>query len=178
VPFLCLDPIFTGQTVNRVTPDKVSPNKLESKQQMRCWSITGIGRRPASDFRRQKWRKPLRCQATKVFGLTTVRASRQFNQRLSSTSVRRVGSSARRDLTLRFLIRTRAACAGIDSRRERCSGAQAETKKVHEIIYDPEPTQPCPHDAEGPLPSTPSPQDHEQLGGFQAERCIFADYSP
>ena len=69
--------------------------------QMSRWSSTWIGRRPPSDFQRQKWRKPLRCQATKVLGLTKVRASRQLKQRLSSTSVRRVGLSARRALTLR-----------------------------------------------------------------------------
>src|SRR5271166_6172702 len=34
-------------------------------------------------------------------GLTTIKASRQLNQRLSSTSARRVGLSARRGLTLR-----------------------------------------------------------------------------
>ena len=43
----------------------------------------------------------MRCQATKVLALTRVKASRQLNQRLSSTSVRRVGLSARRGWTLR-----------------------------------------------------------------------------
>ena len=60
-----------------------------------------MGRRPAPDFQRQKRRKPLRCQVTKVLGRTMVNASCQLNQRLSSTSVSRVGLSARRGLTLR-----------------------------------------------------------------------------
>jgi hypothetical protein len=78
----------------------------------------------------------LRCQATKVVGLTTVRASRQLNQRLSSINVRRVGLSARRGY-LALLIESKLLTQEQILGRERSSGAQAETQKVDYITQDP-----------------------------------------
>src|SRR5271154_3868999 len=54
-----------------------------------------------SRFPASEQAETLRCQGTRVLGLTTVKASRQSNQRLSSASVTRVGLSARRRLILR-----------------------------------------------------------------------------
>jgi hypothetical protein len=50
---------------------------------IRTWSSGGIGGRPARHFLRQKNRKPWRCQAIKVPGVTTVNALRQSNRWLS-----------------------------------------------------------------------------------------------
>lgn len=68
---------------------------------IKCWSAAGIGRLPASDFQRQKRRKPLRCQATKVLGLYDDQSVAPIEPAAEQHQRGRVGLSARRGLTLR-----------------------------------------------------------------------------
>jgi 3-hydroxy-3-methylglutaryl CoA synthase len=71
----------------------------------------------------------LRCQVTKVLGRTMVNASCQLNQRLSSTSVSRVGLSGAPGLDLALLIERQLLAQEQILGCQRGSGAQAETQK-------------------------------------------------
>jgi hypothetical protein len=86
----------------------------------------------------------------KVLGVTTVNAFGQLNRRLSQTSVRRVGSSSRRDLILRFLVERELFAQEEILGGKRGFGSQAEGQKAEQIDKGVQPKQAGFH--HGPMP--------------------------
>ena len=82
-PFRDLEAQLQQLTMNAWgAPQRISPGPCGRMRSRNSRDTGGRPRRRERDFQVQNSRKPLRCQPITVAGLTIVRASRQFGQRL------------------------------------------------------------------------------------------------